>query len=626
MPSYIFDIETDGLLENVSTIHCICAKNLSNGKELQFSLQEVPKGLELLSRADRLVGHNVINYDIPVIKKLYPRWSYHGATVYDTLVAARVAYPDVKDTDYGLWRKGKLPGKLIGSHSLEAWGYRLGILKGEYGKQSGAWERWSPEMVEYCKQDVLVTEALMNRLEEQEVKPCVQELEHQVQWILSRQERWGFLFNKRKAELLHAALLKHQARLLQRLQKMVPPFYVPATKLTDYIVNKDRTPDPGGGAVFTPKANNSRMNYTAGAPMTKVELTEFQPSSHPQLVWHLRKTYGWVSTEKTDSGLPKIDDDVLKTLPYPEAPVLAEYLTVTKRIAQLADGSQAWLKYVREDGRIHGSVNTCGAVTRRMTHFNPNMAQVPAAYSRWGKACRSLFQAPEGRVIVGIDASGLEARCLAHYLAPYDGGTYAKAVVSGTKEDGTDVHTINMKALGITSRDIAKTWFYAWMYGAGKEKLAKILGCSSDEAGEAGWRFLQNLPAFADLKIDVDKAVKTRKFLKAIDGGILRVRSPHSALNTLLQSAGAIVMKKALVLLDQTLTSIGLANSTHTTVPDYEFLANVHDEWQIETTPELADCIGGYGTLSIERSGAFLNMKCPLAGEYKVGRTWKETH
>jgi DNA polymerase III epsilon subunit-like protein len=601
----VFDLETNGLLHELTKIWTLTIYDTYTKRYTRYDLYDVPKGIERLSKADAIVGHNIISFDLPAIKKVFPDWTFQGE-VLDTLVWARLVFPDIRDSDFGRFKKGMLPGQLIGSHSLEAWGYRLGVLKGSYGKQDGAWNQWTPEMSAYCEQDVRVTVKLLELLQSREVSPEALDLEHAVARIITRQMQHGFHFDQAKAEALYIEWVARREELRQKLHEMVPPFYLP----------KDKEP-------FVPKANNKRFGYIKGAPCTRIELTEFNPSSNQHIAKLFQDRYGWKPTEFTEkTGEPKIDENVLKGLDYPEAKLIAEFWVIQKRISQLAEGDEAWLKlYDPKTGAIHGYVNSCGAVTGRMTHSHPNIAQVPASYSPLGAECRSLFTVRNGFVLVGIDAEGLEARCLAHYLAKYDNGAFTKTVLEGKKEDGTDIHSLNAKALGGIPRDTAKTWFYAWMYGAGLGKLAKILGCSEKQAKAKYELFLKNMPAFKRLKEDIDRAVKKRGFLWGLDRRQLKIRSSHSALNTLLQSAGAVVMKKALVLLDQSLQDHGLVPGS-----DYEFCANVHDEWQIKCCPDYAVLVGELGKKAIQAAGKHFKFKCPLDGDYAIGLTWAETH
>jgi len=618
---YIFDIETDGLLPELTRIHSLVIKDIDTGKvwsctDDDRTYQSVAEGLRHLAEADLIVGHNVINFDIPAIQKVVPGWKPKG-TVRDTLVMARVVWPKdvIKDKDFGLHKAGKLPGNLIGRYSLEAFGYRLVNYKGDY---KGPWGAWSREMQDYCEQDVEVTFALYGRLVREEWDERSYALEHDVATIVSRQERHGFTFDSEAAHRLYAILVQKRLDVEKELATAFPPLTI-------------RTP-------FTPKSSNRKLGYVKGVPTEKVRIEEFNPASRDHIAKRLRML-GWEPTEFTENGKAKVDETVLSQLPYPEAKLLSSFLLLEKRIGQLATGNEAWLKAVQADGRIHGRVETNGAVTGRMTHSKPNMAQVPASRSPYGHECRALFIAGVGFVLVGCDADALELRCLAHFMARYDEGAYVKTVLEGRKEDGTDIHSVNCRALGMEpkgkylvggkeqpGRDIAKTWFYAFIYGAGDEKLGLILGKAPGEAARLAGkrsraRFLKNLPALGKLVEAVKVAARQRKYLIGLDGRKLYVRSEHAALNTLLQSAGALVMKLGLVLLDVNLQGRGYVPGK-----DYEFVANVHDEWQIEVRPEIADEVGQAAADAIHVAGKSFGFRCPLAGQFEKGRTWADTH
>jgi DNA polymerase I-like protein with 3'-5' exonuclease and polymerase domains len=481
---------------------------------------------------------------------------------------------------------------MIGRHSQEAWGHRLGELKGTF---NGPWDAWSEDMKQYCIQDVLVCKVLLQRIYAKGMSEEAIDLEHQVATIVSRQERYGVMFDMKAAEVLYAQLLKRQRELEKALATAFPAW----TEET----------------VFIPKRGNKTKGYVANVPVIKKKTVEFNPASRTHIVKVLGDKYGWKPTLFTDGGTPQMDESVLEHLKYPEIPDLIEYLLVLKRIGQLAEGKEAWMTHVGKDGRIRGRVNTNGAVTRRMTHSSPNLAQVPRVGSPYGIDCRRLFIAPPGRVLVGADASGLELRCLSHYLATFDNGAYAKHVVEG------DVHTFNQQTVGLPTRDQAKTFIYAFIYGAGDEKLGTITGGGAASGRKNRETFLRQVPALAQLKEAVDRAVRERGALRCLDNGTMKVRSQHSALNTLIQGAGAIVMKKALVCLDDILQRAHLIPGK-----DYEFVLNIHDEWQIECRPDIAKFIGESAKNAINIAGQLLDLKCPMAGEYKVGQNWAETH
>ncbi|HEY8402130.1 MAG TPA: DNA polymerase [Cytophagaceae bacterium] len=590
----IFDIETDGLLEQVTKIHTMTIYDTDTDRYDTYDLQSVYEGVKRLSEAKVICGHNIIFFDVPVLKKLYPHLKFDAKRI-DTLVWARLAYPDIRDIDFKYYRKWQMPGNLIGRHSLEAWGYRVGEYKGEFCKTTD-WQEWSKEMSDYCRQDVVVTVKLYNTLRKKEIPKEALQLEHEVAEIISLQIQHGFLFDIEKAEKLYQKLLGRKEELIQQLQEMFPPWYVELKP-------------------FIPKRNNKKKGYIAGVPVKRKKLVEFNPSSRQHIAYQLKKKYGWEPKEFTEKGTPKIDDEVIGSLPYEEAPLLAEYLMIEKRLGQLAEGDKAWLKLVGKDNRIHGDVITCGAVTGRMTHKDPNVAQVPAVGVPYGYECRELFCVRPGYKLVGADASGLELRCLAHYMARYDGGAYGKQVVEG------DIHTVNQQAAGLPTRQDAKRFIYAFLYGAGDEKIGAITGGGKKEGNQLRKKFLKRIPALKSLINDVQKVSKERGYLKGLDGRHLKVRAIYSALNTLLQSAGAIVMKKALVILYNDLTAKGYQHGK-----EYAFCANIHDEFEIEVREDLAEEVGQMAVNAIRKAGDYFGFRCPLDGEYKVGNNWAETH
>lgn len=627
-----FDLETNGLLPEVSVLHCITLIDFASGQKTiatdnpyipaaDVELISVAEGLDRLAKAKLLVGHNIIGYDLPVLRKLFPKLVLK-AKIRDTIIMARVVWPkdDLRDRDFKLQKKGRIPGNMIGAYSLQAFGYRLMEYKGDY---SGSWEHFNQEMGDYAVQDVVVTEKLWKRLCEENWSEESYELEHDVAFILFRQEQWGFLFNIERAHALIAEIAGVKYELEQALQALVPPWIIRTEKIAG--------------------ASNKTLGRVKGQPYVTEKLIVFNPGSRLHIAKVLKDKYGWEPLLFTPDGRPQVDESILETLDYPEAKLLVDYLMVTKRLGQIADGKEAWVKAVAKDGRIHGRVLTNGAVTGRMTHSKPNMAQVPGVKKRkddtiiygreggWGAECRMLFVVRKGKVLVGADAAALELRCLAAYMGD---ARYIETVLHGKSSDGTDIHTVNANALGCT-RAQAKVWFYAFIYGAGDAKLGSIL--EAPKGQEIAWgkrsrsRFMKNLPALGKLvtmvkaRVDgkaVNKAGKTLpRWLRGLDGRRLQCRSSHSALNTLLQSAGAVLMKKALVLLDKELQARGYIPGVN-----YEFCANIHDEWQIEVDAELGDIVGQLAKESIRLAGEHWNFECPLDGDFKVGDSWYATH
>ena len=610
MSRLVFDIETNGFLDVTDRVHCIVIYDLDAERAYSFSADTsltgvdgtIDEGLAMLSEADTVIGHNILGFDLPALSKVYPEWDGATGEVLDTLVLSRLKYPHLRGLDFAKRATVEdypVTGRDIGSHSLRAWGLRLKNHKDDY---DGGWDHLSQDMLDYCVQDVMVNVALYRKLEDLlETAPTAVHLEHETFKIVHRQSEHGFLFDMQSAQSLYGDLVARREELRTQLIDRFGTWYE-------------------SGGEFTPKVNNKKLGYTKGETVTKVKVIEFNPSSLQHIANRFKTEYGWKPTEFTPDGRPKMDESILSTLDYPEAKMIGEYLLLQKRCGQLAEGKQALMQAVSpEDGRIHGYVNTNGAVTGRMTHSKPNLAQIPGNRSPYGERFRSLMTVPEDMKLVGIDASGLELRMLAHYMGAYDNGEYAKVVAEG------DVHSANQAAAGLETRDQAKTFIYAFLYGAGIPKLGSIVAPdeSSAEQAKVGGalrhRFLKSLPALSYLINDVQAAAKKKDSLLGLDKRVIPVRSQHAALNTLLQGAGAVVMKQALVHLDETLRK-------HIGDNDYEFVANVHDEWQIECDSRFAEDIGKAGVSSIELAGRSLGLRCPLTGDYNVGTNWAETH
>jgi len=640
MARYVFDLEANDLYEKVTKLHCLVLEDLDTDEIHKFRPSEVEQGLRMLMEADLVIGHNIINYDIPAIAKIFPWFKIARAKVIDTLVLSRLFYPNMADKDRTT--TSRVTGKLVGSHSLKAWGLRLNFPKGDFDE---GFEVFTENMLTYNVQDVAVTrklyELILRKFPQEDFRKSI-DLEHAVAFICSQQVRNGFEFNEAAAMKLNAELLIVRSKLEDDLTTTFKPFYLPAGEVT-------------------PKRTMRRkgVTYEAGAPYTKVKLTVFNPGSRHHIASRLKSLHGWEPTVFTPSGDAKIDETVLVELPYPEAKLLARYFLIQKRIGMLSEGDNAWLNFVR-NGRIHGDIITNGAVTGRATHRSPNLAQVPSVGSPYGKECRTLFTVRKGKKLVGIDVSGLELRMLGHFIAKYDNGAYGEIVVNG------DVHSANASALfglqleeflkgrkdkrllievansipgsgvflqGLNPgerktvevykyfeylRGIAKTFIYAFLYGAGSGKIGSIMGKGSREGSQLKAKFLKGLPALGKL-IDAVASAAKRGYLVGIDGRHLHVRSEHSALNVLLQSAGALVCKRWLVEMDVEIAARGWTDKVKQVVW-------VHDEVQCEVDEDIAEAFGQMAIECIVRAGAYFNIRVPLTGEYKIGNDWAETH
>jgi DNA polymerase I len=575
---YIFDIETDGLLDDVTQIHCIVLKDINTNEMLLLRKEDA---LNKLSKAELIVGHNIIKFDIPVIKKLYPAFDFKGK-IFDTLVATRLLFPDVKEKDF---QRKDFPRDCIGRHSLKAWGNRIGNYKAEFDTD---WKNYTPEMLEYCQQDVEVTYNLYKMIEDIKYSQQAMDLEHSVAQLIYKQEVYGFSFNTDEAKKLYSKLNSRRLELENKLQEIFPP-------------KIERTP-------FVPKVNNKAKGYVKGEIYYKEKTVVFNPSSRQHIADRLIKMYNWKPTIYTDDGKPKLDETILESLSYPPAQILCEHFLLDKRIAQLATGAQAWLKHEKND-RIHGTCNTNSTVTARATHSYPNMAQIPSVSVPYGKECRKLFTVPIGKKLVGIDVSGLEVRMLAHYMAKYDNGNYAKVVLDG------DIHTETQTLAGLDNRDLAKRFYYCFLYGGGVKKIAEVTNKTVAEASKIKKRFLNNLPALNRLIENVQQASE-RGYLIGLDKRRVKVRSAHAALNTLLQSSGALVCKRWLVEFDKVIKKI----------PEAQQVVWVHDEIQVECLEKDAEEVGQLAIKAIKDTGEYFNIRLPLTGEYKIGDNWSETH
>lgn len=627
----LFDIETNGLLDETTVLHCMAICDTDTGVIDGYGPAQVHQGVERLMVALKkgvpIGGHNIINFDIPALSKLYPYFVVsrkQRPLVIDTLILSRLIYSNLEQSDLGLMRVGKLPKKLYKKHSLKAWGYRLGEYKGEYGEQEGAWQSYSPEMLDYCKQDVQVTVALYKRLTKGNYSKRAIDLEHEIAWLMAQQERNGFPFDREGAENLERILRERQAVLLAQLTVAVPPL-----------------PDK----VFIPKRDNKKLGYKKGVPIQRYK--DFNPNSRKQIEYVFRQlhTYNPDNPDLYDTPEEcsdykqyrlKIDDETFRFIKEDEsapeevrslASIMEEALLIGKRLGQLADGKNAWLKEVREDGRIHGHVITNGTVTGRAAHSHPNVAQVPAVDSPYGKECRALFHAG-GWTQAGVDACGLELRCLAHYMSPYDGGAYGHIILN------EDIHTANQHAAGLPERSQAKVFIYAWLYGAGDAKIGRIIKGDANDGKTIKRKFLRATPAIKKLRDAVQNAlVETdkgrivhwkRHYLRGLDGRLLHVRSPHSALNLLLQSAGALICKKWIVLTEQRLIERGLR---HGWDGDFALMAWIHDEGQWACrTPEIAEIVVAEAQAAMRETQEFFGFRMQLDTEGKIGKNWAECH
>ena len=549
MKRVVLDIETDAI--DATVVHCIVAQDLDTGAVDTWygeSIKDFPAWSESV---DVFVMHNGVSFDAPVVNRLTGS-NIPLSKIRDTLILSQLYDPSLE-----------------GGHSLEAWGQRLGYPKIEFND----FTHFSEEMLKYCKQDVVVTVKLYEHLLPQMKKYSGKsiELEHQVRAIVDKQEKNGFTLNIQEASCLVARLSEEATVIEEEMQGIFPP-----------IVTE-------------------RYSEKTGKRL-KDNVEVFNPASRQQIGKRLIEK-GWKPKNFTPTGQPIVDEGTLKDVNIPEAQKIAQYLLLQKRVSQV----RSWLDVVEEDGKVHGRVITLKAITGRMAHNSPNMAQVPAVYSPYGKECRQVWMTSSDKYkLLGCDASSLELRCLAHYMGDKK---FTDEVVGG------DIHTANQKAAGLPSRDSAKTFIYALIYGAGPAKIGSIVGGGAKEGKKIMDKFMSNMPALKTLRDKVDRASGTG-YIRGLDGRLLKVRQQHAAMNLLLQGAGAIICKEWL----RQITLMAQRDY------DYNLVASIHDEYQFEVRVDQTERFGELTQRAMKQVEKTLLVNCPLDSEYKIGNNWAETH
>lgn len=575
----VLDIETN--LAHDQIWLCV-TKDIETGEVRKW---KHPNGLnDYLSKATMLLGHNIIGFDAVILNRIW-KTKIRLKNVFDTLIVSRLLDPSREN-----------------GHSLEAWGQTLGFHKIDYAKV-WTWlmdrnEEYRGEsfdlphhglLDDYCVRDVEVTAKLylklVNDLKEKQFSQESVDLEHRVAAIISEQERNGFKLDQIYTTCLLTDIKSKVAGIYERMQQRWPP------------VTLERFSDKTGKRL-------------------KDSVVTFNPGSRQQIGEKL-KELGWKPKEFTETGLPKVDETILANIKIPEAQIIAEYLMLQKRISQI----ESWMEAVGKDGRVHGKVITNGAVTGRATHSSPNLAQIPNTSSVYGAECRQCWTVEEGNVQVGVDLSGVELRCLSHYMQDAE---WQRELLEG------DVHWKNTQAFGLVSmgtekedtkehkdaRNLSKTLTYSVLYGAGAAKVGSTVGGTAKQGAKLIDNFLNNTPSLKKLKAKVDK-LSAKGFVPAVDGRKIWVRSEHAALNSLLQSAGAIIAKQWIVCFTDELKLKKIP---------YKLLAWVHDEVQLETPAEYGETVGKIVADSATKAGEILKFRCPIAAEYRVGKNWHDCH
>jgi hypothetical protein len=636
----LFDLETDGLLSDVSVIHCGSVLNMKSGVQTSYGPTQIPELIDELKSADVLIGHNICGFDVPVLEKLH---GYEGGVqqYIDTLSVSQVLYPGSRKTSIlrvldiksmkGVGNTHVMPTEFIGRHSLKAWCHRLKL--GDAGKADydGGWESFSQEMMDYCDQDVRANAILLKHFLAKPWPVAVYYTESMMTYILTRQSKFGIGFDEDTAIELMADLTQKRADLTRELQAVFPPIQVPEGRPKQWKKNMTcRKYKEGEDGWFPPRIK--------GEWHQKMKTQEFNPGSTQHVAARLIERYEWEPQAFTPGGQAQVTDEILRDLPWPEAKQCADYQIVKSALSYISTGDTAWLKLVR-DGRIHGRVQACGAVTHRASHSQPNLANVPKVDKAYGKECRALFVAGGGSTplnykLVGCDASSLQLAIYAHYVSKYDGGLLAELV----EGEDADPHEYMRKASGLYYRENQKTLTYATWFGAQSYKQGQIVLLDWRMAFDAGLtdepvpglrqaaalgvavnaRMLNNMKGFEDMAKACSKSA-LRGYIVALDGRRIPVTQERLALLTLLQGNEAVVMKTAYLIAYERLNDEIKAGTAHPALW-------VHDEFQWVCHPTLADSVGQALSECITEAGQKLGLRLNLGAKYKVGDSWAETH
>lgn len=582
---WVIDLEADSLTP--TQIWCVVVSNLQNNQTLRFYGPKAAESFnDWLEPGITFVGHNAISFDVPVLNRLWG-CSIDLASVVDTLVLSYLGNP-----------------KRLGGHSLEAWGTRLGFSKIDFNDWSG----FSAEMLKYCEGDVQLTVKLYRHLVS-EMKDRFSEtsayIEHQTRRIIDQQQSNGIWFDMEAATKLRDQLDQRKAELEQTIHEVFPPKLV-VKGTYNYRLKADGTPY---SSYLRHTEEYPRLQFNRSRSKYRVwDYQEFNIGSPAQRVERLLDL-GWKPRTFTPKGSPKVDEDSLVEFADKSGntavAAIAEWLVCSGRSNMLKN----WMGYVDEsDSRLRGRVFSCGAASRRMRHTSPNTANIPGIDAPYGAECRSFWGVVpgSGRRLVGADASGLEGRVLVHYL---DNADAAPFFLEG------DPHTANAEAVGYDRRP-TKNLFYAFMYGASDKKLGSMVGKGPAEGARIRTALMQNVPGLEELVTSLQREYNENNgWLKSIDGGRVLCPSPHAALNYKNQSAGAIFMKVASIILEESLKGY-----------DALKVLDVHDEWQYDVAEHQAHQVGALMVDAMEKAGVELGFRIAMTGEYKIGHNWSTTH
>jgi DNA polymerase I-like protein with 3'-5' exonuclease and polymerase domains len=605
----IFDIETNGFYQDCTTIHCIALKRIGIDNDVQLYTQSnINDALDILENSEVLIGHNIIQFDIPVLEKFYPSRKFTH-NVLDTFNLSCIVFPQRQ------------------KHGLEDWGKDLGFEKfnpmtgKEYTDEewkerkktkNEAWDRYTSEMGAYCQQDVRVTELVLWQCNVDEIPKSVIELSNKFSWCISQQVINGHKIDTENLLKLNAQIEQDEVVAANELLSKLPSF-------TDYTFK-----------VY--KRANKNKNIKAGDIECIEVITPFNLSSTYHWMRYLKEKYDFnpplVRRKGKDEPTPSLDDDVLASIEdkYPEIKDLLLWKTANKIRKMIYNSDNSLYNLLDKDGIIHGKVYTDGTVSGRCSHNKPNLSTMPSVRTddngpikgikgKYAYEVRNLFVPHDGYVQVGFDAKGLEYMCLAHYI---NDKHFSEDVI----ENG-DIHTWTKQTLGFETRRQAKTFEYAYLYGAGKKKLAEGLSAGTgvkytvDDVNKAISKFVEALPGLGTLQDNLKNQYQQKGTITGLDGRELQARSEHSLLNLLLQSSGAVVMKNCLVYLKEELDKTDV---------DYKFTLNVHDEIQASVRPEHVEKYKECVYKAVDRTNKDLGLNCKLQVDIKVGRSWAECH
>ena len=609
----IFDIETNGLLETVTQVHCICIISLGSDRIYEYGPEQIAEALAHLASADTLIGHNIQSYDLPVLRKLYNWTPPPACRIVDTLIAGRLILPNLNDLDSAVAARAKdnAFSRMRGGQSLEAWGIRLGIAK--IGAEIEDWSTWSPKMQARCVGDMVICKRLWQFLQADGYPLAALELEHAVATICDRITADGVPFDIRAAERLSESWKTRRAELTQRLREQFPALKNPNSRQQIAAVLKERG-------------------------------------------WQPKKL-----TEKTKQ--PVIDEELLDSLPdtYPEFTGLSEYHLLGRRLGSLANGKEAWIKHVRADGRIYSNLIHIGTPHSRAKHFGPNVAQVPNPKkgSAFGAECRALFRHPGDWVFVCCDQATLQDRGFAHYLAAYDDGAYARTLVGGT----VDQHWQTATALGLVLeardksnkehtviREGAKTFRYAFLFGAGDlcagQNIADVVHAATvvtpnsplrekilagnKHPSEAVLRrigrrardkFIAATPGLRALRQRLSAEHRRHGWLEGLDGRRVPTGANYKALNRIVTAAEAVICKRWLI---DAYTEL-CARFRYGPDGDIYIALWIHDELVACCRPAIAEQVGKILVRHAREAGEHYGFRVPLDAEFKIGRDWAGT-